>query len=58
MNSYALKDIIEISKDGEWGESEPIGDSIEMLCIRGTDFDSVRQGLYWFSGKWTESVFC
>jgi len=39
-----LKDVIAVSKDGEWGKSEPFDDSIEMLAIRGTDFDSVRFG--------------
>jgi restriction endonuclease S subunit len=39
-----LKDLIAISKDGEWGKGEPFEDSIEMLAIRGTDFDKVRFG--------------
>jgi type I restriction enzyme S subunit len=44
MTTCVLKDLIEISKDGEWGKAEPSGDSVEMLCIRGTDFDDVRFG--------------
>ncbi|MBI2970453.1 MAG: hypothetical protein HYY36_06885 [Gammaproteobacteria bacterium] len=39
-----LKDLIAISKDGEWGKSEPFEDSVEMLAIRGTDFENVRFG--------------
>ena len=39
-----LKDLIEVSKDGEWGKGEPSEDSVEMLCIRGTDFEDVRFG--------------
>ena len=37
-----LNDLIEISKDGEWGKREPVDDSVEMLAIRGTDFEDVR----------------
>ncbi len=39
-----LKDLIEVSKDGEWGKGESFDDSVEMLCIRGTDFEDVRFG--------------
>jgi type I restriction enzyme S subunit len=39
-----LKDLIELSKDGEWGKDTPFGDSVEMLCVRGTDFAAVRCG--------------
>lgn len=39
-----LKDLIAISKDGEWGKSEPFDNSVEMLAIRGTDFENVRFG--------------
>ena len=39
-----LKDLISVSKDGEWGKGESFGDSIEMLAIRGTDFENVRFG--------------
>lgn len=44
MMNCVLKDLIEISKDGEWGKSNPSEDSVEMLCIRGTDFEDVRFG--------------
>lgn len=39
-----LKDLITVSKDGEWGKSEPFDDSVEMHAIRGTDFEDVRFG--------------
>ena len=39
-----LKDLIAVSKDGEWGKSDPFNDSVEMLAIRGTDFEDVRFG--------------
>ena len=39
-----LKDLIAVSKDGEWGKGEPFDDSVEMLAIRGTDFEDVRFG--------------
>jgi type I restriction enzyme, S subunit len=44
MTACVLKDLIEVSKDGEWGQGEGFNDSIEMLAIRGTDFGSVRFG--------------
>jgi len=40
-----LKNLIAVSKDGEWGKGEPFDDSVEMLAIRGTDFEDVRFGL-------------
>ena len=39
-----LKDLIALSKDGEWGKGEPFDDSVEMHAIRGTDFEDVRFG--------------
>lgn len=39
-----LKDLLENSKDGEWGKSEPFDESVEMSVIRGTDFESARVG--------------
>jgi type I restriction enzyme S subunit len=39
-----LRDLIAVSKDGEWGKGEPFDDSVEMLAIRGTDFEDVRFG--------------
>jgi type I restriction enzyme S subunit len=44
MTQYVLKDLIDLSKDGEWGKGEPFADSVAMLCIRGTDFGGVRFG--------------
>mgnify|MGYP000978967915 CR=1 FL=1 len=41
----AFKDLIAVSKDGEWGKGEPFDDSVEMLAIRGTDFEDIRFGL-------------
>ncbi|MBI3043801.1 MAG: restriction endonuclease subunit S [Betaproteobacteria bacterium] len=45
MNTCVLKDLIEISKDGEWGKGESFDDSVEMLAIRGTDFEDARFGV-------------
>lgn len=39
-----LKDLLLVTKDGEWGKAEPDSDLVEMATIRGTDFDSVRVG--------------
>lgn len=39
-----LKDLITLSKDGEWGKGEAFADSVEMHAIRGTDFEDVRYG--------------
>ena len=44
MINCILKDLIEISKDGEWGKGDAFGDSVEMLAIRGTDFHNIRFG--------------
>jgi type I restriction enzyme S subunit len=44
MMDCVLKDLIAVSKDGEWGKGEPFNDSVEMLAIRGTDFEDVRFG--------------
>src|ERR1700693_311194 len=44
MTQYVLKDLIDYSKDGEWGKGEPFDESVEMLAIRGTDFEDVRFG--------------
>ncbi|MDZ8031858.1 restriction endonuclease subunit S [Nostoc sp. DedSLP04] len=43
-NFLLLKDLLVLTKDGEWGKSEPTSDSIEMYIIRGTDFAAVRYG--------------
>ena len=37
-----LKDLISLSKDGEWGKGKSFENSVEMLTIRGTDFKDVR----------------
>jgi type I restriction enzyme S subunit len=42
--TYVLKDLIGFSRDGEWGESEPFKESVEVFAIRGTDFDRLRTG--------------
>lgn len=43
--TYVLKDLLLLTKDGEWGKSEPVqGDEVEMFVIRGTDFLSIRHG--------------
>ncbi|MCA9902477.1 MAG: restriction endonuclease subunit S [Anaerolineae bacterium] len=39
-----LNELIIASKDGEWGKGESFESSIEMLVIRGTDFEDVRVG--------------
>lgn len=39
-----LKDLLSITKDGEWGKGEPASDLTEMSVIRGTDFAQVRLG--------------
>jgi type I restriction enzyme S subunit len=44
MMECVLKNLIAVSKDGEWGKGEPFDDSVEMLAIRGTDFEDVRFG--------------
>jgi type I restriction enzyme S subunit len=43
-NSTALKDLLAYTRDGEWGQDSPADDRIEMLVIRGTDFEAVRFG--------------
>ena len=44
MQEFVLRDLLAESKDGEWGKGEPADDLVEMLVIRGTDFESVRVG--------------
>jgi type I restriction enzyme S subunit len=43
-NECVLKDLIDFSRDGEWGKSETFDEAVEMAAIRGTDFESVREG--------------
>ncbi|NEO32103.1 MAG: restriction endonuclease subunit S [Symploca sp. SIO3C6] len=42
VNSILLKDLLVLTKDGEWGKGEPASDKVEMLVIRGADFPVVR----------------
>lgn len=44
MDSLVLKEITVVTKDGEWGKGEPFDSSVEMMVIRGTDFEDVRVG--------------
>ena len=44
MDTFVLFDLIEFSRDGEWGNDEPVDGSVPMAAIRGTDFDAVRHG--------------
>ncbi len=44
MSDCVLTDLINLSRDGEWGKSEPFEGCVKMAAIRGTDFDAVRQG--------------
>ncbi len=39
-----LRDLIEFSRDGEWGSAEPSEGSNEAAVIRGTDFAAVGEG--------------
>lgn len=39
-----LRPLLLDSRDGEWGKGEPGPDRVGMRVIRGTDFESVRQG--------------
>jgi type I restriction enzyme S subunit len=44
MNEALLKDLIQYSRDGEWGPAEPTLGHTAMRVIRGTDFEAVRCG--------------
>ncbi len=39
-----LKNLILFTRDGEWGKDQPFYDYIKMGIIRGTDFNSLRNG--------------
>jgi len=41
---FLLQDLLEYTRDGEWGKGEPGDGLIEMAVIRGTDFAAVRFG--------------
>ena len=45
MNTPVLADLIEFSRDGEWGSAESFDESVLVAAIRGTDFEAVRQGI-------------
>ncbi|MBJ9733361.1 MULTISPECIES: restriction endonuclease subunit S [Burkholderia cepacia complex] len=42
LEHVLLRDLLLDTKDGEWGSAENNPESIEMLVVRGTDFDDVR----------------
>ncbi|MFT8483305.1 MAG: restriction endonuclease subunit S [Gluconobacter cerinus] len=44
MNSSLLADLLEFTRDGEWGKGEPGPGLVEMGVIRGTDFANIRRG--------------
>lgn len=44
MNTALVQDILEYTRDGEWGKGEPGSGLVAMGVIRGTDFDRVRYG--------------
>lgn len=39
-----LRELLQDSRDGEWGKGEGFAGGVEMAVIRGTDFASVRVG--------------
>lgn len=39
-----FEEMIEFSRDGEWGEEEKFDDSVKVNVVRGTDFEDVREG--------------
>lgn len=44
MSFPLLSEILEFSRDGEWGKGEPADGLVKMGVIRGTDFDKIRRG--------------
>ena len=38
-----LVEILDYSRDGEWGKDSPFTDSLEMRVLRGTDFDKFHE---------------
>jgi len=42
-NASKLRDLLLLTKDGEWGKGEPEQGHTEALVIRGTDFAAVRR---------------
>lgn len=43
-NLYYFKDLLEFTRDGEWGKGEPQKNFVAMMVIRGTDFQSINNG--------------
>ncbi|MEY9532866.1 restriction endonuclease subunit S [Sinorhizobium fredii] len=44
FNKLPLQDLLEFTRDGEWGKGEPADNLVKMAVIRGTDFAAVRVG--------------
>lgn len=44
MSVSVLADLLEFTRDGEWGSGEPGVGLVEVGIIRGTDFNNVRYG--------------
>ncbi|MBB4302127.1 type I restriction enzyme S subunit [Rhodobium orientis] len=44
MSVSVLADLLEFTRDGEWGKGEPDAGLVEVGIIRGTDFSNVRYG--------------
>jgi type I restriction enzyme S subunit len=42
MREFILADLLELTKDGEWGKGDPSPDLEPMMVIRGTDFADAR----------------
>jgi type I restriction enzyme, S subunit len=42
--AVALRDLLDFTRDGEWGKGEPEAGLMEMAVIRGTDFADARFG--------------
>lgn len=40
-----LVDLIDVTKDGEWGATASAADRVEVAIIRGTDFDAASRGI-------------
>ena len=44
MGEFYLAELLENTKDGEWGQSTASHETEPMLVVRGTDFTDVRVG--------------
>ncbi|WP_308142717.1 restriction endonuclease subunit S [Burkholderia pseudomallei] len=40
-----IRSLLAETKDGEWGKEAPFDGSVEMAVIRGTDFDTAKNGI-------------